>query len=80
MTTNQVTVDDQTVAVNDLSKPVNEDNKAVPVAPAAETQEAPAEAPVVEVPAAETPSTNQLFQKHQTTVLQLSMLKFKIKK
>ncbi len=51
---NQVTVDDQTVAVNDLSKPVNEDNKAVPVAPAAETQEAPAEAPVVEVPAAET--------------------------
>ena len=56
LTTNQVTVDDQTVAVNDLSKPVNEDNKAVPVAPAAETQEAPAEAPVVEVPAAETPA------------------------
>ena len=55
LTTNQVTVDDQTVAVNDLSKPVDEDNKAVPVAPAAETQEAPAEAPVVEVPAAETP-------------------------
>jgi len=46
----------QTVAVNDLSKPVNEDNKAVPVAPAAEAQEAPAEAPVVEVPAAETPA------------------------
>lgn len=56
LTTNQVTVDDQTVAVNDLSKPVNEDNKAVPVAPAAETQEAAAEAPVVEVPAAETPA------------------------
>ena len=56
LTTNQVTVHDQTVAVNDLSKPVNEDNKAVPVAPAAETQEAPAEAPVVEVPAAETPA------------------------
>ena len=56
LTTNQVTVDDQTVAVNDLSKPVNEDNKAVPVAPAAETQKAPAEAPVVEVPAAETPA------------------------
>ncbi|WP_247923732.1 M23 family metallopeptidase [Streptococcus parasanguinis] len=56
LTTNQVTVDDQTVAVNDLSKPVNEDNKAVPVAPAAETLEAPAEAPVVEVPAAETPA------------------------
>ena len=56
LTTNQVTVDDQTVAVNDLSKPVNEDNNAVPVAPAAETQEAPAEAPVVEVPAAETPA------------------------
>lgn len=56
LTTNQVTVDDQTVAVNDLSKPVNEDNKAVPVAPAAETQEAPAEAPVVEVPAAGTPA------------------------
>ena len=56
LTTNQVTVDDQTVAVNDLSKPVNEDNKAVPVATAAETQEAPAEAPVVEVPAAETPA------------------------
>ena len=56
LTTNQVTVDDQTVAVNDLSKPVNEDNKAVPAAPAAETQEAPAEAPVVEVPAAETPA------------------------
>lgn len=56
LTTNRVTVDDQTVAVNDLSKPVNEDNKAVPVAPAAETQEAPAEAPVVEVPAAETPA------------------------
>lgn len=56
LTTNQMTVDDQTVAVNDLSKPVNEDNKAVPVAPAAETQEAPAEAPVVEVPAAETPA------------------------
>ena len=56
LATNQVTVDDQTVAVNDLSKPVNEDNKAVPVAPAAETQEAPAEAPVVEVPAAETPA------------------------
>ena len=52
LTTNQVTVDDQTVAVNDLSKPVNEDNKAVPVAPAAETQSAP----VVEVPAAETPA------------------------
>ena len=56
LTTNQVTVDDQTVAVNDLSKPVNEDNKAVPVAPAAEAQEAPAEAPVVEVPVAETPA------------------------
>lgn len=56
LTTNQVTVDDQTVAVNDLSKPVNDDNKAVPVAPAAETQEAPAEAPVVEVPTAETPA------------------------
>ena len=56
LTTNQVTVDDQTVAVNDLSKPVNEDNKAVPVAPAAETQAAPAEAPVVEVPATETPA------------------------
>lgn len=56
LTTNQVTVDDQTVAVNDLSKPVNADNKAVPVAPAAETQETPAEAPVVEVPAAETPA------------------------
>ena len=56
LTTNQVTVDDQTVAVNDLSKPVNEDNKAVPVAPASETQEAPAEAPVVEVPATETPA------------------------
>lgn len=54
LTTNQVTVDDQTVAVNDLSKPVNEDNKAVPVAPAAETQEAPAEAPVVNLPVAET--------------------------
>lgn len=52
LTTNQVTVDDQTVAVNDLSKPVNEDNKAVPVAPAAETQEAP----VVAVPGAETPA------------------------
>ena len=52
LTTNQVTVDDQTVAVNDLSKPVNDDNKAVPVAPAAETQEAP----VVEVPAPETPA------------------------
>lgn len=56
LTTNQVTVDDQTVAVNDLSKPVNEDNKAVPVAPAAETQEAPAEAPVVEYSATETPA------------------------
>ena len=44
-----MTVDDQTVAVNDLSKPVNEDNKAVPVAPAAEAQEAP----VVAVPGAE---------------------------
>ena len=40
--------------MNDLSKPVNDDNKAVPVAPAAETQEAPAEAPVVNLPAAET--------------------------
>lgn len=56
LTTNQVTVDDQTVAVNDLSKPVNDDNKAVPVAPAAETQEAPAEAPVVEYSATETPA------------------------
>ena len=56
LTTNQVTVDDQTVAVNDLSKPINEDNKAVPVAPAAETQEAPAEAPVVEYSATETPA------------------------
>lgn len=55
LTTNQVTVDNQTVAVNDLSKPVNDDNKAVPVAPAAETQEAPAEAPVVEFSATETP-------------------------
>ena len=55
LTTNQVTVDDQTVAVNDLSKPVNEDNKAVPVAPSTEESPAqPAEAPVVEVPAAET--------------------------
>lgn len=52
LTTNQVTVDDQTVAVNDLSKPVNEDNKAVPVAPVAETQEAPAEAPVIDLPTA----------------------------
>lgn len=52
LTTNQVTVDNQTVAVNDLSKPVNEDNKAVPVAPAAETQEAP----VIAVPGAETPA------------------------
>ena len=56
LTTNQVTVDDQTVAVNDLSKPVNDDNKAVPVAPAAETQEAPAEAPVIAVSGAETPA------------------------
>lgn len=56
LTINQVTVDDQTVAVNDLSKPVNEDNKAVPVASAAETQEAPAEAPVVEFSATETPA------------------------
>ena len=56
LTTNQVTVDDQTVAVNDLSKPVNEDNKAVPVAPAAGTQEAPAEAPVIAVSGAETPA------------------------
>ena len=56
LTTNQVTVDDQTVVVNDLSKPVNEDNKAVPVAPAAETQEAPAEAPVIAVSGAETPA------------------------
>ena len=61
LTTNQVTVADQTVAVNDLSKPVNEDNKAVPVAPAAApaVEEAPAQpaaAPVVEVPAAETPA------------------------
>ena len=56
LTTNQVTVDDQTVAVNDLSKPVNEDNKAVPVAPAAETQEAPAEDPVIAVSGAETPA------------------------
>ena len=56
LTTNQVTVDNQTVAVNDLSKPVNDDNKAVPVAPAAETQEAPAEAPVVEFSATETPA------------------------
>ena len=65
LTTNQVTVADQTVAVNDLSKPVNEDNKAVPVAPAAETPAAPAveeapaqpaEAPVVEVPAAAPPA------------------------
>ena len=57
LTTNQVTVDDQTVAVNDLSKPVNEDNKAVPVAPSTEESPAqPAEAPVVEVPAAETPA------------------------
>lgn len=55
LTTNQVTVADQTVAVNDLSKPVNEDNKAVPVAPSTEESPAqPAEAPVVEVPAAET--------------------------
>ena len=51
-----MTVDDQTVAVNDLSKPVNEDNKAVPVAPAAGTQEAPAEAPVIAVSGAETPA------------------------
>ena len=56
LTTNQVTVDNQTVAVNDLSKPVNDDNKAVPVAPAAETQEAPAEAPVVNVPSTDTPA------------------------
>lgn len=56
LTTNQVTVDNQTVAVNDLSKPVNDDNKAVPVAPAAGTQEAPAEAPVVEYSATETPA------------------------
>ena len=57
LTTNQVTVADQTVAVNDLSKPVNEDNKAVAVAPAAEEAPAqPSEAPVVEVPAAETPA------------------------
>lgn len=54
LTTNQVTVDNQTVAVNDLSKPVNDDNKAVPVAPA--TEEAPAEAPVVNVPSTETPA------------------------
>ena len=57
LTTNQVTVADQTVAVNDLSKPVNENNKAVAVAPAAaEAPAQPAEAPVVEVPAAETPA------------------------
>ena len=65
LTTNQVTVADQTVAVNDLSKPVNEDNKAVPVAPAAapaveEAPAQPAEAPVVEVPAAETPATPEV--------------------
>ena len=54
LTTNQVTVDNQTVAVNDLSKPVNDDNKAVPVAPA--TEEAPAEAPVINVPSTDTPA------------------------
>lgn len=55
LTTNQVTVADQTVAVNDLSKPVNEDNKAVPVAPAAApAEEAPAQ------PAAETPATPEV--------------------
>ena len=79
LTTNQVTVDDQTVAVNDLSKPVNEDNKAVPVAPAAETQEAPAELQWLKYQQLKH-QYNQLFQKHQTTVLQLSMLKYKIKK
>lgn len=62
LTTNQVTVDDQTVAVNDLSKPVNDDNKAVPVAPAAETQEAPAEAPVVEYSATETPAPSAVSE------------------
>lgn len=54
LATNQVTVDNQTVAVNDLSKPVNDDNKAVPVAPA--TEEAPAEAPVINVPSTDTPA------------------------
>lgn len=56
LTTNQVTVADQTVAVNDLSKPVNEDNKAVPVAPAAApaVEEAPAQS------AAETPATPEV--------------------
>ena len=60
LTTNQVTVADQTVAVNDLSKPVNEDNKAVPVAPAAETPAAPAVEEAPAQPAAETPATPEV--------------------
>ena len=53
--TPQAGATDATTASADLTKPVNDDNKAVPVAPAAETQEAPAEAPVVEFSATETP-------------------------
>lgn len=68
LTTNQVTVADQTVAVNDLSKPVNEDNKAVPVAPAAE--EAPAETPapsaVPETPSYGAPAANVALQNPET--------------
>ena len=60
LTTNQLTVADQTVAVNDLSKPVNEDNKAVPVAPAAETPAAPSVEEAPAQPAAETPATPEV--------------------
>ena len=62
LTTNQVTVADQTVAVNDLSKPVNEDNKAVPVAPAAET---PAQPVVPETPSYGAPAVNVEIQNQE---------------
>ena len=66
LTTNQVTVADQTVAVNDLSKPVNEDNKAVPVAPAAApAEEAPAQPVVPETPSYGAPAVNVEIQNQE---------------
>lgn len=62
LTTNQLTVADQTVAVNDLSKPVNEDNKAVPVAPAAET---PVQPVVPETPSYGAPAVNVEIQNQE---------------
>ena len=59
LTTNQVTVDDQTVQVEDLTQPVEETTVSEPVAEASTEVSAPAEEAVAETPVVEETTTTE---------------------